>query len=155
MQQQSYGTDYRFHYAVHTYQANMRIGALNPAYRDKVKGMGILGYYRDMEHLSQEYCQEQLKIQGVCQTMFMYYDAIYLRELLVTAARDDGATELSELCTVPAETEITMDLINDFDEKLWNLGKNFPEDLSNDQQRDYDGQKHELAIRLLKQHLGI
>ncbi len=147
--------NYRFEYAAHTYRENMRIGNLNPTYRAKVRAKGIMGYYDDMEHLGQNYCKEQLEFQGVKQTMFLYYDPIYVRGELMTAAHDDGVTELSELSRVPAEAEITMGIIDEFDTRLFNLGKNFPEDLDNDQQRDYDGQKHDLAIKMLKEYLNL
>ena len=147
--------NYRFEYAAHTYRENMRIGNLNPTYRAKIKAKGILGYYDDMEHLGHNYCKDQLEFQGVKQTMFMYFDPIYLRDELYTAAHDDFATDDHELAVMPHKSALTLELINEFDELLFDLGKNFPEDLGNDEQRDYDTQKHELAIRLLKKHLDI
>lgn len=57
--------NYRLKYAEYVYQQNLRIGRLNKTYRDKVKAKGILGYYQDLAHCSQEYCKEQLELQGV------------------------------------------------------------------------------------------
>lgn len=56
--------NHRLKYATHIYRVNLRIGKLNQAYWNKVKSKGILGYYQDLEHCSQEYCQEQLELQG-------------------------------------------------------------------------------------------
>ncbi len=56
--------NHRLKYATHIYRVNLRIGKLNQAYWNKVKSKGILGYYKDLEHCSQEYCQEQLELQG-------------------------------------------------------------------------------------------
>ncbi len=56
--------NYRFEYAITVYRRNMRIGKLNETYRAMIKAKGIFGYYQDLEHCSQEYCKEQLELQG-------------------------------------------------------------------------------------------